>query len=63
MAPRNREVIDVNAAAAALGQRGGFASAKSLTKAERIARARKAGKASGGWPKGKKRGKRVKVTK
>lgn len=46
-----------NPAAVALGRAGGLASAQALTQAERIARARKAGKL-GGWPKGKPRGPR-----
>lgn len=44
------------AIAAAHGQHGGYIGASRLTKAERVERARKAGRASGGWPKGKKRG-------
>ena len=56
MAPRIEKTI-VAAVMAQVGRKGGLARAKSLTKAERIAIARKGGKAGGkGWPKGKKRG-------
>ena len=55
MAPRIK--FDLKTALAAVhGQHGGYVRAARLTQAERIAIARKAGKASGGWPKGKKRG-------
>jgi len=53
-----------NPAAVALGQKGGLTRAQSLTKAERIAIAKKANKARttfGGWPKGKPRGPRKAV--
>ena len=56
MAPRNTHKHITSAIAAALGQRGGHARAAALSATERSAIARKAGKASKGWPKGKKRG-------
>jgi len=58
MAPR-RSTLDkalATAAAAAFGQWGGHARAAKLSAAKRSAIAKKAGLASGGWPKGKKRG-------
>ena len=55
MAPRIK--FNVEKEVAAVHRRhGGYARAAALTKAERSAIASKAGKASGGWPKGKKRG-------
>lgn len=48
-----------NPHAQALGKLGGLARAASLSKAERLAAASKAGKL-GGWPKGLKRGPRKK---
>lgn len=55
MAPRIK--FDVKTAMQAVhGRHGGYVRAARLTKAQRSAIAAKAGKASGGWPKGKKRG-------
>jgi len=58
MAPR-RSTLDkalASAAAAAFGSWGGRARAASLSAKRRVEIATAAGKASGGWPKGKKRG-------
>lgn len=57
MAPRRRVDFDIDKAiAAAHGRHGGYIRASRLTRAERVEIARAAGKVSGGWPKGKKRG-------
>jgi len=54
MAPRKFDLA--KARQASFGMLGGQVRAANLTKAERVAIATKAGQASGGWPKGKKRG-------
>ena len=57
MAPRRKVEFDIDKAiAAAHGRHGGFIRAAKLSKARRIEIAKTAAAASGGWPKGKKRG-------